>query len=94
VTVKNGKADVRVACPAIVRGPCNGTLKLTRNGKTLGQAGFSIESGKQPRVAVPLSQEAQQALAANGTLSVVARAKSTDGLGTTRKSTGDVKLKS
>jgi hypothetical protein len=94
VTVKNGKAPVRVKCPAIVRGPCKGTLKLTRNGKTLGTAGFSIECGTGTRVPVPLSQEAQNALAANGTLAVVAHATATDGLGATRKSSGDVTLKS
>jgi hypothetical protein len=94
VTVKNGVAKVRVACPAIVRGPCKGTLKLRRNGKTLGKADFSIKSGKEAHVAVPLSQAARKALAANGTLSVVARATATDGFGTKRKRSGDVKLKS
>jgi hypothetical protein len=94
VTVKNGKAPVRVKCPAIVRGPCKGTLRLRRNGKTVGTADFTIASGKQTQVAVPLSQQARQALAANGTLSVLARATATDGLGATRTSSGDVTLKS
>lgn len=93
VTVTNGKAKVRVECPAGTRGPCKGSLKLKRNKKTLGEADFSIESGKHPHVSVALNDLGKQQVAAAGTLAVLVRATAKDALGASRKSTGHVTLK-
>jgi murein tripeptide amidase MpaA len=65
---KKGRVKVSLACTSPA--PCKGTLRLRRNGKTLGKKAFSIEAGQSKRLTVKLSKSAKRMLTKKGSLLV------------------------
>jgi hypothetical protein len=54
VIVRRGIGRVRALCPGTSQGGCRGTMSLSRNGKILGQAPFSIPATATTNVKVPV----------------------------------------
>jgi hypothetical protein len=94
IASKTRTVEVTVRCPAKVRGPCAGNLRLLRKGTLLGQGNFKVPRGTSKTVTVSLTHDAVSQVKSAGTLSTIARATSDDGFGTAAKSAGNVTLKS
>jgi hypothetical protein len=65
---KKGRVKVRLGCTAPEA--CKGTVRLRRNGKTLGRKAFSIDAGQTRGLSVKLSRSAKRMLAKKGSLRV------------------------
>jgi hypothetical protein len=65
---KKGRVKVALGCTSPAA--CKGTVRLLRNGKTLGKKAFSIDAGKSKRLTVKLSKSARRMLAKKGSLRV------------------------
>ena len=93
--VRKGKATVTVGCQADAPPPCAGTLTLSygRGHKAAGSAPFSIPAGATQTLKVKISNKALRKLDAKGKLATQASAAATDGAGTSKASSANVKLK-
>jgi murein tripeptide amidase MpaA len=65
---KKGRVKVSIGCTSDTA--CKGTVRLRRNGKTLGKKAFSIDAGRSKRLTVKLSKSATRMLRKKGSLRV------------------------
>lgn len=104
VTVKKGKAPVSVKCPAKAKGNCVGkltvkTAKAVKDSKgnkrviTLGSVQFTIAAGKTKTVKVPLTKNGKFVVAHHKSVKSTATAKSHDGTGKSKTTSGIVTVK-
>jgi hypothetical protein len=85
VIVRRGIGRVRALCPGTSQGGCKGTMSLSRNGKILGQAPFSIPATATTNVKVPVKT---RLLGKSGRLTAMVIADSHDDAGRSLRTTG------
>ena len=71
---------------------CKGTLRLRRNGKTLGKKAFSIDAGQSKRLTVKLSKSAKRMLTKKGSLRVRLSVQGVDASGSSINASRRIRL--
>jgi hypothetical protein len=90
---KQGLTKVKLRCPADTVGACTGKLTLTRaSDKNMGAANFAIARGATRTVTVKLTKRARAALKKAKRLNATAKSTAHDTNGTTKRSSGTIKL--
>jgi Ca2+-binding RTX toxin-like protein len=92
--VRNGKAAVKVSCPA-GESSCDGKITLKRNGRAVGSIATKLVGGQTKTHRVALKRSTRIALARDDdkTLAVKVVVTATDAAGNTAKTTKSTKLK-
>ena len=94
IKVRNGKAAVKVSCPA-GESSCNGKITLKRNGKAVGSIATKLVGGQTKTYKIALKRSTRIALAKDGdkTLAVKVVVSAKDAAGNTAKTTKSTTLK-
>ena len=73
-----GDAPIRVTCPGVAHGSCQGTLDLLAKGKVVGSTGFSVKPTTTVNLHVMLSRKGRRLLRRTRKLGVTAAADTQD----------------
>jgi Ca2+-binding RTX toxin-like protein len=92
--VRNGKAAVKVSCPAD-ESSCDGRITIKRNGKAVGSIATKLVGGQTKTYKVAIERSTRIALAKDGdkTLAVKVVVSAEDDAGNTARTTKSTKLK-
>jgi hypothetical protein len=90
----DGVARVRVSCPENTYVGCQGTVRLSSDGKEIGSGSVRLNRSESTNVKIQLNAEGASLVATRGALDATATADSTDGYGVALTTTGTVRLTS